>query len=543
MEASNKSNSTDLNRQAFEIISKLLVCLMMTCVGVSINQIGMQLISGWKGRLLPMFCFLIAVERMIMHKRIKHLVILGKTWFLFQVTLWVVILLSIKFALLIAFPPESWLIEFQLWRLNFIGNFFDIPYIYTLLFVIIIWMLSGYFTGLLTEMNLDEALIRYETALMAPTDEPPVRERLLGAVFTIGFILVMITAVLRINLRLLIEEGLKASELILPLPYLAAGAWNVLLYFLLGLSLMSLSQFARMNARWSFQKIKVTTRLASRWAGYSFGFILIVAILTSLLPTTYSSGLLSSITQVFTVIFGFVIYIVSILFSVLIFLIGLLAKFLGLGTIDQGSLPTPAFIHPEIPIQATAAGTEPWWDLVKSLIFWAIFVSLVGFSISTFVGLHSDFFRNLSKVQIISWLVNAWRSLKILLRGLNTQISTMIDSGLGQLRSRQREIKTKRGRNLLHYRRLDNRQQVFLTFFTMIQRSGQKGIKRRESQTPYEFARKLKTVIPETEKEIAGVTEAFVTARYSKMDLDNDRVTLTRRYWEKIRNSLNLIRK
>lgn len=542
METKSKNDFARLNQHKFEVLSTFIVCLMMTCIGVSFSQLGLRMIPDWKAGILPLICFLVALERAITIKHAKKLVIFSKEWWIFQGTQWVVILLFLKIALWIASPPESWIVEFQLMRINFLDHFIDIHYTYHLFFIILIWLVAGYFTGLLNEMSLDESLIRFENAIMAPVEERPARERLLGAFFTIGFILVTITAVLRLNLRSLLQGGGAGEVLMQPLPYLAAGAWNVLFYFILGLSLMSLSQFARLNARWSFQKIEVNPKLASRWAGYSIGFILLIAFVTSLLPTNYSLGLLSSFEKAIMIVYSFAVFIVGFLFSLLIFLIGLLGNFFGLETIESSNQAPMEFIPPEIPVEAITNGTNPWWDLIRSLIFWMVTLSLIGFSLTTFIKHHADYFQNFKNVRLFSWLVKAWHSFRLLFKAFNQQISTAIDSGINRLRSRQSSIKVDEVRKLFQYRRLDNRQRVLLTFFTMIRRSGQKGIKRAGSQTPYEFATKLEATLPETEEEIDGITDAFVIARYSKTDMDEERVSLTRHYWSKIRNALKSIR-
>lgn len=531
------------NQTYIDIISLILVSLMMVCIGISITQVGQRVMPGWDFWILPVLSFLAAFERMITYKQADRLVQFSKSWLIFQVTQWIVILIIIKTVLLISFPPESWIVEIQLWRIDFFEYFFDIPFIYTLFFVFLIWMVSGYFAHLLNEMSLNEAMVRYETAITVPVDETPVRERLLSTIFLIGFILLVITAVLRINLRMLLEEGFGSGELIQPLPYMASGSWNVLLYFIFGLSLMSLSQFVRLNARWSFQKIPVIPKLANKWATYSIGFILLVAIATSILPTSYSMGLLSSIAQVLTIIYGFFVFIVSFIFSILIFFFGVLANLLGIDTIRQEEQIPPEFIIPEMPPQVQIPGVSPWLDLVKSLIFWFVFIGLVGFSIYTFFRQHGEFLKTMSKVKIIAWLRGIWISLRELISGVKRQITTAIDSGLEGFRSRRKLQKRVSFKGPIRYPRFNNRQRILFTFFRMLRSSSHKGIERGKSKTPYEFAQQLENNIPDAKEEIKVITNEFVKARYSKESIDDERVNLTRRSWAKIRNALSMIRK
>jgi len=286
MVSQSNTNFSESNQQVFNTAGTIIVSLMMACLAITVVLFGSRLMPDWNAIHLPLLCFLIALERISTYKRVKRLLVMSRTWLIYQLTQWLFILIVLKIVLLITKRPESLWLEIQLWRLDFFTYFFDNSYIFAIIFLVFIWSIAGYFAKLLDEMSLEESLIRYETSVMAPISGPPVRERLLAIVFALGFIQVILTAMMRVNMRMLISGEFESLS-IQPLPYLAAGAWNVLIYFILGLVLMSQSQFARLNARWYFQKIQVTPKLAVKWATYSIIFIVFLAVGASLLPTYF----------------------------------------------------------------------------------------------------------------------------------------------------------------------------------------------------------------------------------------------------------------
>ena len=316
------------NQVFFEITGAILVSLMVTCLGITVTLFGQQLIPDWQASYLPVLVFLVSLERLFTYKQIKRVPVFSNRWFRIQFTQWVIILLVLKLIQLAARRPESLWMEIQLWRLDFGVYFLDTDFILSAIFIIVIWIFSGYFAGLLREMSLDETLIRYQISVVAPPQGPPARERLLNVIFGLGFLLVTLTALMRVNLRMLLQ-GETTGFGVEPLPYLAAGAWNVLLYFLLGLVLMSLSHFARLNARWRFQQLDVSPHLAGRWILYSLVFIALISLAASLLPTNYSLGLLNVLAYVLSFIFGILLYFFGVIWSLLIFILNQLANLFG----------------------------------------------------------------------------------------------------------------------------------------------------------------------------------------------------------------------
>jgi len=534
--------ASQINQRVFDTISTILVSLMMACVAITLTLFSQKLMPIWGFAYLPVFSTLVAIERLITNKQIKRLVFLSKRWFVFHTTQWVVILIILKILQVLSQKPESLWMEIQLWRLDFFSNFFDTGFSVAISFVVSIWFLSGYFAGLLDEMSLEETLIRYETAVIAPVEGLPARERLLNAIFGVGFILVILTAILRVNLRMLFSEGIENFE-VLPLPILAAGAWNVLLYFLFGLVLMSQTQFARLNARWHFYKVPVGTRLAGHWVAYSLIFILLLALLASALPTQYSFGFLSIVAYLLKLLFGIMLFCFGFLWTILTFLINQLTILLGLNQQQGGPLPIQGYEPPALPPEVIPHSGYPWLEMLKSILFWTIFITVVAFSVIQFLRQHQGLWSSLQSFPGLSWLTRLWDWLTVGFKGLNQKISEVVESSVTRLRARRKRLGASQGGRFINLGKLNPRQRVFFFFLAMIRRGGEKGIPRRSAQTPYEYAATLEDTLPEVDEEVASITEAFVEARYSRQDVDDSQAGRVKRYWERIRGALRSFRK
>ena len=93
-------------------------------------------------------------------------------------------------------------------------------------------------------------------------------------------------------------------------------------------------------------------------------------------------------------------------------------------------------------------------------------------------------------------------------------------------------------RRWINPRKLSQRQQVQFYYLAMLRRGGEHGHTRQPAQTPYEYARKLESEIPEIDRDVAGLTAEFIEARYSRHDIPPEHVGVVRRYWERIKRAL-----
>ncbi|WP_179131176.1 DUF4129 domain-containing protein [Candidatus Entotheonella palauensis] len=82
------------------------------------------------------------------------------------------------------------------------------------------------------------------------------------------------------------------------------------------------------------------------------------------------------------------------------------------------------------------------------------------------------------------------------------------------------------------------RQKVIHAYLQMLQRAAAAGIHRRQHQTPYEYAPKLRQSLPEAEPDINELTEAFVHVRYSPEPVDPDDAARAVHHGERVQQAL-----
>jgi len=87
-------------------------------------------------------------------------------------------------------------------------------------------------------------------------------------------------------------------------------------------------------------------------------------------------------------------------------------------------------------------------------------------------------------------------------------------------------------------RKLPPRQKVIFYYLTLVRRSSQRGLPRKPNQTPLQFEETLRTILPEVENEIEALTGSFVEARYSKHEINGEKVNLLQDFWKRVMTTL-----
>jgi hypothetical protein len=262
----------------------------------------------------------------------------------------------------------------------------------------------------------------------------------------------------------------------------------------------------------------------------------LLVFVVSVLPTNYSLGLLSVIGYLIDLISGILIFVVSIILAIVGFLISLPFMLFGLVT----PVDTPSFAVPppvETPTTTTiAAGTPfPWLDLIKSMLFWGIFLIIIGYSIAQYLRQHEEILIALRKIPGWKLLSIFWDWITGIFKGLNRGIARTIQTTRSRLSTQQRRAQIIGLRRLAGLRRLSTRQKVFFYYHALLRRGHETGLSRINSQTPEEYATVLEKSLPTVEKEIELLTDAFIEARYSQHAIQDDDVRHVKNYWEHIR--------
>jgi hypothetical protein len=515
---------------------------MVACAMVTIVQVGSVLLPTWHGGYLVVLGFLISLEAFYSERFRKRLSPLDRDWYIFYLSEWLVLFILLKGILLLRGGFGSLLSEVAAWRVDFFGAFFNAEFAFSLVALFAAWLVSLSFAAPLEVLRVDIKNIQIEEDVGSAPDRALARQQLVDLVLLIGIVLVVLTSLMR-NERM-------ATWLKIPLPQ--AGAINVLVYFTLGLALLSLTQFSVLHMRWAVNRIQMSNELARRWALYSLLFLALLAIGSLLLPTGYTISLLAVLNLVVMVVISayvFVSWLVTTAFMAIIYLLGLL----------KGTLPETAPLAP-LPVPEQIPTPEPLaiaglLALIRSIMLWAIILAMMGYALYTFIKLRRQDLSSLRGVPLIAWLANGIQRLKSWLLSLSRQATGAIQAGARRLR---RAVPPALHTPVWRYtslRRLTPRQRVVFYYLALVRRGGESGVPRKPAQTPYEYAEQLSIVLPEsqataearpdaagplgTEKsDLENITERFLEARYSLHEVTPQQAGMVQESWQRLKRLL-----
>jgi hypothetical protein len=521
-----------INENASRLISYGLVTAMMTCTALTLISFVVRLSANWQPWYLAVLVFFTTLERLYTYRPLSKLSLFSGEWLAAHGAQWVIMLIFIKLVIGLSHGIEAFLAEIPLWQVDFEQYFLSAEVLSAIGVVMLIWVICGYYAELLDDMGLDQSILKWEHPILQEGEEPA-RERLLGLIFGTGTLLIVLTVMIRINLRgiLFSKEAFSYAQL----PILEGGGASTLLYFMFALALLSQSQFVELHTNWSIQRIPITREVARRWALYSLAFLLLMGSLVSFLPTSYSLGVLNVLGSVLNIGFGILFYIVQTVVGVVLFLFSLPFMLLGQESPIQRS---PIARLPEAFVPTETAVSPVWWEASKAVIFWIMLGGILLFSLVIYLRQHKELLDELKNIRGWRFLAQFWNWLTGTFGKLKTSLGQVVEAGQKRLRARRANTADWLNAGFLNLRRLDPRQKVYFYYLALLRRSGETGLPRRPAQTPSEFATALESALPTAEPDIDALTEAFIEARYTPRPVEPEKAKRVKEYWEHIRKVL-----
>ena len=507
------------NDRLATLINHLLVSLMLASVVVTITQLVEYLSPGWKGTYLVVAVFIFTLEGMYTRRLMEHEFVFSREWFLFRGTEWIVIIVLLKLVIYAVRGFDRLWADIPLWRQDFLQNFFTPEYFFSLFIVALCWILGTLFSGELVKLEGDEKLLLSDEDPGIYVQRVEVRQKLVDLILIIGGIMIFIASFVRLDWDAL-WQGRDP---------LRAPVYNILLYFVLSLVLLSLTQFSILRVGWIMERTPVSRNLVSRWFIYGLAFLAVLAIISSLLPTRYSVGLLDILAMLFALLSALVSLLVFLVFTPIFFLMSLLAAMTGK---EQSGEPPKL---PQFPVPPAGAPAGP--ELIKSLVFWLVFIGVIGFSIYYYLQQHKEVVESLRRIPLLRWLIDGLGWLRNWVQGVNRGIAAAVQAGRSRM-ARRRVASSVAPWHFVNLRKLSPRQRVMFFYLAMVRRSGEQGLPRQPFQTPYEFSSTLTAQLPDVEGDVSSLTEEFIEARYTQHEITPEHAGAVQSYWERIKRAL-----
>ncbi len=517
-----------------EIVRPAAIAGMLTCIAISLSQLVAGWSSTWPGGLFCGLVFLVSLESIHSQRLLWRMRFVSRDTLRFRFVEWVVIILLVRFVPYLAYGTARLMADVAAWQAD-LASFFDAGFIVMSLLVAAFWWLALRLSQTIQELEASEAEKmpsvtdpRHYLHSTMPHHGFTDRRARLNQIVTIffwgGAIMLLLTGFSRVDVRdLIVLRHSRSSGIIL----------NVLAYFLIGLLLVSQAQYTNLRATWELQSIPILGKLGRRWLLLVMAFLLLITLVAIVLPVGYSVGILAALSTAIQWIGYVLMQIVFILFFAIASVIGFLFSWLHIGKGEQSS-PEPQMPTPPPPPAVVDQAGSPWWQVVRSLLFWSILTAVVGYSLYRFMADRWGLFRGLSATGFFIWLRKLWRGLR---RGTRQALDRLRQQVRRRLAARQAQM-AKRGWRYLSLRGLSSRDRVRYFYLSMLRRTAQQGFGRKPSATPQEYEGTFERNVPGAAEEVRELTEAFVEARYSEHDVTREHVSVILTAWKAVKRAL-----
>lgn len=297
-----------------------------------------------------------------------------------------------------------------------------------------------------------------------------------------------------------------------------------IVYFVLGLLLLTFGHLAALRARWQLAKLPSESTIVRNWPFYAFGLLVVVAAAAFLMPLGGTFRLAQLMGLAMRAISGAIYLIMGLI-------IGLIAMLFG-G--DEEIVEEPAREQPEISApqleQVQPAEAPPW---LGGTVFWIIVVLLLGYA--TYIYLQG---RGVNFQLILAWLrqfLQGWK-----------QIGDAFNEWRSRRLAPEEDLKEKTGRSRvrrwldeLMLGRLPPDEQVRYFYVSTLESAAEHGVRRRPGETPYRFQARLGTQVESEDAAAAArLTDGFVNIEFARQSTEATAVPFLKRAWTQIRGAL-----
>ncbi len=297
-----------------------------------------------------------------------------------------------------------------------------------------------------------------------------------------------------------------------------------IVYFMLGLLLLTFGHLAALRARWQLAKLPSESTIVRNWPFFAFGLLLAVAVVAFLMPLGGTFRLAQLMGLTIKALSGLVYLILGLLMGLIALLFGGDEQ-----PVEEPTDPPPEIGSPQIE-QVQPPEAPPW---LGGTVFWIIVALLLGYA--AYIYLQG---RGVNFQLLLAWL-------RQFLRGWQ-----QIGNAFNEWRSRTvlppEEEQGKSGRSRLRrwlddlmLGRLPPDEQVRYFYISTLENAAEHGLRRRPGETPHRFqARVADKVESEDEDAIAQLTAGFVQVEFARQSTEVTAVPLLKRAWTQIRGAL-----
>ncbi len=511
------------NERLSQLASNLFIMVMLACAGISVQNLIARMAPDYDAGYLLWLAVLASGEALYSQRQAAAYPVLSADWIKYRLSELIVLVLLLKIFFFLVRGLEFFLAEVSAYATDFLSTFFSGEYGWAFLYMLVFWILATSFGQDLGDLGGDLDILKPGARPNFFADRSMVRRRMAGNIFFLGALVVVLTAVTRADSPAIWQE----------IPLVQSGSLNVIVYFVTALLFLSQGQFSVLRARWGWDRAVLSGELGRAWLKYTLLFFAVLIPLIGVLPTGYTLGVLESLSFLFELLFR----LLSLLFFLILFPI---LWILSLFTPEVSDQVRRQFAPPAQPFapETNPQTGVPFWDAVRSIVFWLAFVSIAAYAFIQFARQNEDLWARLERIPGFGFFAGLLSRFMRWLKGSATGAVDLISNGLAQLRSGRQKGAGVGGWGFLRINRLDPRSQIRFFYQALLRRTREVDLVRRPAETPEEFSLRLLSEYPEARQEIDRLTGDFETARYSRDPITPEKARRYRREWQSFRRLL-----
>ncbi|MCP4538302.1 MAG: DUF4129 domain-containing protein [Chloroflexi bacterium] len=501
------------------VFRPLAVGVMVGCIALSLADLVNLFFPALNRILLVGGCVLAAMEAHYSYRLIRSREMRGSDVMRFRVIEVAMIFILLKIG---GYVGDRWIdimADIRAWPYAPLSIFLDPETSVAFLLAFFSWLAS-----IQTTKDLEQ--------IGEPPEHTPLyvfpQERLANRFFVGGVVLLIIAGIARLGIATLLDTSH---------PSVPGMVLNVLLYFLLGLTMLGQSHFTRLYRLWQGQKVQVAEDLASHWIRYSLIFIGLAALIAFLLPTSYTFSLLE-VASTLIYILGYIVTMIGMFLSFLIGLFFLPFAWLFGDESSPETMPQLPQLSPEIVPPATGSVAPNWWEILRSLVFWVAALGMVIYVIRSYLHDRPELLTALTAFKPVRLLRDFLTALWRRLTGLMEAVSARLPR---RLRRQVRPESPESPFNLFRLGAMSPRERILYYYLSILRRADRVGLSRRRAQTPNEYDAVLGPHLDQAQREMTQLTQAFVEARYSRRTFDHEQDRRIRTRWQQVKSALRAL--
>jgi len=518
---------------SFSLANSLLVSVMAVCLAAVAGRLVGLFGESWLSDLLAIRnglivgLFLVALEVQWTRRLMAPHPVLSLDWFTGVLLEWFLLLLGLWTLIWLAEGPDfaaEDLRAMSAW--NFTGAIRG-EHMVGLSLLFLVWGFSRYLVADLIPLENISLPLSREKLRDTEQAQSAARNRLWHDVFFFGGFMVVLSMVGAATVRIIRNTPVDIGPV----------GMEALIYFLCGLGLFAIGRLMILRVDWALERTLFDAGIPRRWMLYSLGFILILILLASALPTDYSLSLLTSLNLTIQGIGGILMILWALIVLPLMFLARALLSILG-GT--PASTPVQPAEQPLSEMIPALPSGITWVAVLREALFWVIAVLTLIYVLRQLFKFRLTILRRIRRWPILHWILDWIRGMEKHLAVWSGALTRTVRNSLRGLRE---EIAMRSGWEPLGFvnlRGLTPRQSVRFYFFALLRRGAERGTARRPAQTPREYTAGLTARDLSIGTELQEMALAFEEARYTAHEIKPDNALRVRRLWDAIRSKMRL---